>query len=62
MKLVIGALSAVLLSGCSWMSMGNQGYSSYGSSGAYGSNCGPNFGGNASEALTPMSVLDINLA
>lgn len=44
MRLAACALSAVLLSGCSWLGMGGQN-SGYGvSNGAYGANCGASYG------------------
>ena len=42
MRLAVCALSAVLLSGCSWLGMGGHSSSSYGS---YGTNCGSAYGG-----------------
>lgn len=45
MRLAVCALSAVLLSGCSWLGMGGHSGSSYGNSGVYGANCGVQGGG-----------------
>ncbi|WP_371397129.1 hypothetical protein [Fretibacter rubidus] len=44
MRLAVCALSAVLLSGCSWLGMGGHSGSSYGNSGVYGANCGAGYG------------------
>lgn len=45
MRLAVCALSAVLLSGCSWLGMGGHSGSSYHGSGVYGANCAPVGGG-----------------
>ena len=48
MRLAVCALSAVLLSGCSWLGIGGQNAGFSQSGGAYGVNCAPggfNYGG-----------------
>ena len=45
MRIAVCALSAVLLSGCSWLGMGGHGSSSNGQSGYYGADCGGQQGG-----------------
>ena len=50
MRLVVCGLSAVLLSGCSWLGMGGHSSSSYGNSGVYGANCGGGYAGGMNTA------------